>query len=318
VVDAGDRLLLEAVQEAIEPHRILIVGVSGGVDSVVLLDALAQQRNQERKIIVAHVNHHLRDTSTRDAHFVASLAESYGFSCETLDATPPLNGNTENWGRQTRYAFFKELQDRFAADAVMTAHSKSDQHELFLMRMFSHKPFHAMAPFEARRSLLRPLLSCTRAQILRYATNRKITWMEDETNQDNSFLRNRTRNIVIPMLREQYGASVDEAIDDQITQTQEAEAVLYELLVTLEATLTPLRKYSKPWKHQVVSLLQDAPTAVRWRLMDKLYFDEFSLRLGRRAGLRLADFFLSNAPQLQLPHGKTIRRIDGEVRFEDS
>jgi len=318
VVDAGDRLLVEAVQEAIVPHRVLIVGVSGGVDSVVLLDALAEQHHSDRRIIVAHVNHHLRDTSSRDAHFVMSLAESYGFTCETLDATPPLTGNTENWGRQVRYAFFKELQDRLSGDAVVTAHSKSDQHELFLMRLFSNKPFHAMAPYEERRSLLRPLLSFTREQILDYAAKRKITWMEDETNQDNSFLRNRTRNIVLPMLREQYGPSVDDAIDDQITQTQEAEAVLYELLVSLEARLSPHKKYSKPWKHQVVHLLQESPNAVRWRLMDKLFFDEFSLRLGRRAGLRLADFFLSNAPQLQLPHGKTIRRVDGEVRFEDS
>jgi tRNA(Ile)-lysidine synthetase-like protein len=318
VVDLVSDSLVQAVRIAVEPYNTLIVGVSGGVDSCVLLDVLTCEAIKNKKIIVAHVNHNLRESSHRDADFVNVLASRYKIPVHTFDATPPDKGNMEGWGRQVRYTFFKELKDSFHADAVVTAHTKSDQHELYLMRLFSNKPFSPMLHFEERRSLLRPLLNFSKAQILDYARNKSLEWVEDETNADNEYLRNRTRNVVIPTLRAQYGNSIDEVISDQIEQSIETEALYSTIVSNLEESLLPFQEFSKDWKKHLESILKEQIESVRWRFMDKLFFDHFSQRLGRSAGLRLADFFLSNAPQLQLPHGKTVRRIQGEIRFEDS
>ena len=313
--------LIEAVRTSIAPYKTLIIGVSGGADSSALLYAVHEVTNslpEKLKIIVAHVDHGIREVSHKDSAFVEALASKLSLTFELLQLVPPQNENLENWGRRSRYAFFKTLKEKYQADVIVTAHTASDNEELFLMRLFSNKPFVPMSPYETKRSLLRPLLSLHRRQIEDFCRSRSIAFMSDETNLDNTYLRNRTRNLVIPFLNEQYGDSFPQTLSEQVVIAQENEDLMTFFLNEKFEPLLIHQKYSKKWKNTVESILPKLPLMLQWRFADKLFFDEFSLRLGRDAGTRLAHFFMSNAPQLQLPHGKTIKRVDGAISFEDS
>ncbi|MBP3372034.1 MAG: tRNA lysidine(34) synthetase TilS [Clostridia bacterium] len=198
-----------------------MAAISGGRDSVVLLDVLcALQKKLGFTLYAAHVNHGIRENAARDEAFVKDLCNSYGvvLLCESMNVPKirELSGESlEEAARRLRYDALKNLAQDCHASCILTAHHASDQTETVLMGLVrgSFGMLHGMAEetCDARGRLLRPMLSVTREDIDRYAQAQNLCWCEDETNADVNFLRNRLRHETLVQLKA-MNASLDTGV----------------------------------------------------------------------------------------------------------
>lgn len=183
------------------PHTY-IVAVSGGVDSCALLhmihtryDRLPDALLNAPHIVVAHVDHGMRPTSKRDRAHVEELSTSYGYEFESVELH--LGDNTsEELARTKRYEFLDKLVSKYHADAVVTAHHADDVLETAVINMVRGTGRRGLSSLRSRQGRVRPLLDISKAELLAYAKDHSLVWNEDETNQDQSFLRNRVRKII--------------------------------------------------------------------------------------------------------------------------
>ena len=215
------------------PVETVVVAVSGGADSVALLDILASLRGLRLNLVAAHLNHMLRgDESDGDEEFVRNLAEGYGlpFVLKRVDVEEVARRerrSLEDAGRSARYAFFDEVAATHGARSVALAHHADDQAETVLLRLLrgtGGSGLCAMAPKSAGR-YVRPLLGVSRREIEEYLGTRGIPWRNDSSNEDGNFLRNRVRHELIPFL-----AGYNPAISERLAATAEALAADEEFL----------------------------------------------------------------------------------------
>lgn len=205
----------EAVTAYIDAHGLIppgarvLVGVSGGVDSAVLLDVLLRLREPRRlKLVVGHFNHRVRgQESDDDAAFVHERAQKFGLPC--LIGTPyrRLPANEAAW-RQARYTWFAQVARELGLTHVAVGHTRSDQFETVLLRMMrgtglrglrAMQPIRPLAP-RCTVMLVRPLLGACKEEILAYAQERGLPYRTDRTNLDESRQRNLVRHRVVHVL----------------------------------------------------------------------------------------------------------------------
>ncbi len=220
------QLLRRKIARFIRENRLLcpgdkvIVALSGGADSVALLDVLANLPGYNLTLIPAHLNHLLRGgESEGDEEFVRTIAAGYGLTPEVarVDVAASAAGSglsLEEAGREARYAFFRELALRIGATKVAIAHHRDDQAETVLLRLLrgsAGSGLAAMRPGGDDGLLVRPLLEISRREIEAYLQKSGIGWREDSSNLDTRFLRNRVRHELIPLLRD-YNPRIVESL----------------------------------------------------------------------------------------------------------
>ena len=187
-----------------------IAAVSGGVDSVVLLDMLAKSDDE---IIVAHVEHGIRDDSADDARFVRALAKKYNCAFEQVSLR--LGGNaSEQVARAGRYEFLLQLAKQYKA-TVVTAHHGDDLVETIAINVRRGTGWRGVAVLN-RQGMYRPLLPYSKADIYDYAMTHHLEWVEDKTNVDSRYLRNRIRMQLRPRLQPRQRAAFFELRDKQV------------------------------------------------------------------------------------------------------
>lgn len=187
----------------------LLIAVSGGVDSVVLLHALkGVSAELGITLEVAHLDHQIRPESSADADFVQKLCLQWDIPChiESCDV-PALAGaekiSLEMAGRQVRRAFLQQVAREINAEQIVLAHHRNDQVETFMLRLLRGSGQSGLASMRVQQGLWwRPLLGCNREQILAYARQHELSWVEDQSNSDPAFLRNRLRSQLLPQLVE--------------------------------------------------------------------------------------------------------------------
>ena len=168
----------------------ILVAVSGGVDSVVLLDFLAKNVPCEN-LIVAHFEHGIRgQESLRDLEFVRNLAEKYGVKFEFAHGNLGENASEEQ-ARTARYDFLRNLAEKFDAD-IFTAHHGDDLIETILINFRRGTGWRGLACLNSK-GVVRPFLRFRKAEILEYARRKNLDWCEDSTNLSEKYLRNRIR-----------------------------------------------------------------------------------------------------------------------------
>jgi len=220
--------LAERVGDMIRVQRFfpgrsgIIVAVSGGIDSMVLLHILATPALGLRdRLVVAHFNHQLRSTeSDADAVLVSEAAQRLGLPLEsgsgdTRQLAAETGDGIEAAARQLRHRYFARLAKRLEA-VIALAHHAGDQVETFFLRLLRGagerglSGMRAIAPSPADHdlTLVRPLLGIRRDEIAAFATEERIAYRNDPTNTDTRFLRNRIRHELLPRLAEQFGAPV--------------------------------------------------------------------------------------------------------------
>ncbi len=165
-----------------------IVAVSGGVDSVCLLDMLVAESQHE--LIVAHFDHGIRPESDADARFVEGLAKKYGLVCETRREELGERAS-EELARERRYLFLRELAEKYDA-TIATAHHRDDAVETIAINLYRGTGWRGLAVFGGTE-IYRPLMAKTKADMRHYALAHNLEWVEDETNAEDRYLRNRIR-----------------------------------------------------------------------------------------------------------------------------
>ncbi|MGX6970403.1 tRNA lysidine(34) synthetase TilS [Vagococcus bubulae] len=193
------------------PQTHIVVGVSGGVDSMVLLHLLCQIPKNKRPVIyVAHVNHQLRAESEEEQLFVESYAQTYQIPCFVgiWDEGKTVDTNVEQQARTFRYAFFDKVMQETNSTYLLTAHHKDDAVETILMRWIQGSQLRKLVGIEKTRSLgankvIRPLLSFSKKELYAYAKEENIPYHEDSSNFSDNYLRNRIRHHIRPMLEKE-------------------------------------------------------------------------------------------------------------------
>lgn len=248
----------------------LIVAVSGGADSVALLDLLASLPCYSFRLIVAHLNHLLRgDESDRDEQFVQQLAARYGLPCEVSrtdvrQLAHERRLSLEEAGREARYSFFEQLRQAYSATAIAVAHHADDQAETLLMRLLRGAGIgglSAMAPRTAQ-AVIRPLLTLSRTELRMHLDSIGLSFREDSSNQDRSFLRNRVRHELLPKLAT-YNPAIAERLAATASLLGEDELLLEQ--ITRQAWQL-LATEGTGWVGLQRRLLQEQPLAMRLRL----------------------------------------------------
>ncbi len=215
--------ILENVRKAIRGTGVLrcgdtvIVGVSGGPDSVALLHILLSLRHElGLSLHVAHFNHGWRKSALTDQRFVQRLAGQWGLpcSCATLPGRlAKAAASREERGRWERLRFFQRLARKINARAIMLGHTQDDLAETVLMHILRGtglQGMRGMLPYREIRGirLIRPLLGCKKRDILAYLKRNGIRYRKDPTNQQSRFFRNRIRLELLPFLEKKYNPGI--------------------------------------------------------------------------------------------------------------
>jgi tRNA(Ile)-lysidine synthase len=212
----------------------VVVALSGGLDSVVLLHLLRfPLGDRVGPLAAAHLDHRMRPDSAADARWVQGLCRAWDVPLEQGRAEPPPRSEAE--ARHARYAFLHQAAERGAPDAVVaTAHHADDQAETILFRLGRGTGLRGLRGIAPRRGrVVRPLLPFARAELEAYALEAGLAWRTDPTNLDLRYARNRIRHAVLPELeRARPGAS--RALASMATQARLAEAALDGFLDRLE------------------------------------------------------------------------------------
>ena len=174
-----------------------IIAVSGGVDSVVLLDILAKQHNNE--LIVAHFDHGIRSDSEQDRKFVEDLAKKYNLEFEFTEGNLGAKAS-EELARNARYSYLQAVKKKHNAQAIITAHHQDDVLETVIINMLRGTGRKGISSLQSSSEIIRPLVSIPKTKILEYAKISNLKWREDSTNSDDGYLRNWVRHNIIPKL----------------------------------------------------------------------------------------------------------------------
>ena len=191
----------------IASNATLLIGLSGGPDSVYLLHQLAGLRKEKNlTLIAAHLDHEWRSESNNDAAFCQQLCTNLDIHCivkkaSELNFIPEKNGSKEDIGRQLRRYFFSTLMTHYDADAVALGHHQDDQVETFLIRLIRGSSLEGLCGIQERNGFyIRPLLYISKQTILTYLTEHNLSYVIDASNQSDIYLRNRIRHTALPAL----------------------------------------------------------------------------------------------------------------------
>jgi len=205
--------------DMLRPDESVVIGVSGGADSICLLHVLLELRESGTGLIVAHLDHGIRGKEAkRDASFVKRTAESLGLKFEQGEADVPRfrkesKLTLEEAARVLRYEFLENTRMKYGADKIATAHTLDDQAETVLMRLIrgsGSKGLSGIRPI-SNGVVIRPLIETPRREIEKYLVSRGIEWIEDSTNKLRTIHRNRIRLDLLPGL-EKYNPRIKETL----------------------------------------------------------------------------------------------------------
>jgi len=217
----------------IKPHDCVVVGLSGGPDSVCLLHALSQiQKPLTLTIYAAHLNHNLRGMdANKDAAFAMAFSKQLGIHCivksEDVEAVARKEKlSIEAAGRQCRYRFLEEVADKIGADKIAVAHHMNDQAETLLLHLLRGSGLTGLVGMiHQRERIIRPLLDISREEILRYCDEHKLVYCKDATNEQPVVMRNRVRLELIPLM-ETYNPEVVRALGRTASLLERDESTL--------------------------------------------------------------------------------------------
>ncbi len=218
----------------IEPGMRVLVGVSGGADSVYLLHELNKYRKETPfELMAVHVNHGLRGKeSLADAEFVKALCDREGIPCRVENADVRLLSEKEGLsleeaGRNERYRIFEEIRQEWDAQRIAVAHTRNDQAETVmfnLARGSSLKGLGGMRPVQG--AVIRPLLFTFREEIEDTLQKEGISWRTDKSNLSDDFTRNRIRQDLLPLMEKEVNSKSIFHISEAASRLQEVQAYL--------------------------------------------------------------------------------------------
>ena len=222
----------------------VVLGVSGGPDSIAMLNILNDIKNDKNlhmnfDIIVAHVNHMIREEAIDDQRFVENFCKKIGvsFYAKSIDVQKIANNKkigTEEAGRNARYEFFDEILEKEHANKIAIAHNKNDKIETIIMNMLRGSGIAGLKGIEPIKNnkYIRPLIECERFEIEEYCAKNGIEPRIDRTNFENVYTRNKVRNIVIPFIKQEFNPNIIQTMDRLSDLVKEEDEYLEKLVET--------------------------------------------------------------------------------------
>ena len=217
--------VLETIKkyQLIEKEDKLVIGVSGGPDSMALLHILLTLQEKEQipscTLLVAHVNHMLRKEAEEETAYVEEFCRLHEIPCfvkraKVEELAQKAKMGTEEMGRNIRYQFFEEVREKEKAQKIVTAHHANDNAETVLMNILRGSGTAGLKGIEPIRKneknvvFVRPLLNCTKEEIYEYCKEKNLQPKIDKSNQENVYNRNKVRNILIPFLEKEWNPNI--------------------------------------------------------------------------------------------------------------
>lgn len=188
---------------------IIVIGCSAGPDSMALVDMLLKIRDKYRlSLIIAHVNHNVREESIEEACYVRRYCEENDIFFESMTIEEYGDDNFENEARTIRYNFFDVLVQKYNADYLMTAHHGDDLIETILMRMVRGSNLNGYSGFKkivdmGDYLIVRPLIDYTKEELERYNIENNVKYYVDKSNSSDKYTRNRYRKYILPFLKDE-------------------------------------------------------------------------------------------------------------------
>ncbi len=220
-------MLQEKVENTIKKYELIkngdniVVGVSGGPDSMTLLNVLINLMPKFKfNIVVAHINHMIRKEADDETRYVVDFCKKHNIQCfvkreNVIEISKSKKIGTEEAGRKLRYTFFDEVLRKTNANKIATAHTANDRAETVLMNIMRGSGTSGLKGIEESRDnkFIRPLIQCTRKEIEEYCEQEKLNPKYDKSNEENIYTRNKIRNELIPYIQKQFNPNIVETLN---------------------------------------------------------------------------------------------------------
>ena len=240
-------LLQDKVLNTIKKHKLIekgdsiVIGVSGGPDSMALLHVLYNVKELLGiRIAVAHVNHMLREEADDETRYVQEFCESLKIECyikkiDIAERSKDLKISTELAGRNARYDFFEEVAKKVNANKIATAHNANDNAETILMNLIRGSGVSGLKGIEPIRNnkFIRPIIECTRKEIEGYCIEKQLNPKYDKSNAENIYTRNKIRNKLIPYIEEEFNPNIIESLNRLSTIVSKEEEYFHKYVEKL-------------------------------------------------------------------------------------
>ena len=206
----------------IEENDVIIVAVSGGPDSMCLLDNLIKlkEKLKIKEIVVAHLNHMIRKEAKEETEYVKKYCDNNNVMCfikfaEIRKISKEEKIGTEEAGRNERYAFFDEVKEMVGANKIAIAHNKKDNCETVLMHLMRGSGLTGLEGIKpySNNKYIRPLIECSREEIEEYCKEQNLEPRYDKTNDDNEYTRKRIRNELIPYIEKNFNPNIIDTLN---------------------------------------------------------------------------------------------------------
>lgn len=237
----------EKVLKTIEKYNLIksgdkiVLAVSGGPDSIFMLDILNKIRNDENinlkfDIAVCHVNHMIRQEANSEEEFVKEFCNKINIECfsKRIDVINLANNNkigTEEAGRMARYNFFEEIYNKTNANKIAVAHNKNDNVETIIMNLLRGSGVSGLKGIDPIRDekYIRPIIEIDRSDIEKYCSENDLKPRIDKSNFENIYTRNKIRNIVIPYIKENFNPNIIQTVTRLSQLVKEEDEFLNDL-----------------------------------------------------------------------------------------
>ena len=224
--------VLKTIQKykLIESGDKIVIAVSGGPDSMCLLDVLRKLKEKLKiEIVVAHVNHSIREEADSETLYIKEYCNKHDIEIyikkeNVIELAKNDKIGLEEEGRKVRYKFFDEVLEKAKANKIAIAHNMNDKAETVLMNIIRGSGSLGLKGIEPKRDekYIRPLIEIQRSEIEEYCRINKLDPKHDKSNDDNTYTRNRVRNVLIPFLKENFNPNIINGINKlSIIMTEE-------------------------------------------------------------------------------------------------
>lgn len=306
-------MILDIIRQTISEYNLLnkgdsvLVGLSGGADSVCLTYALNELKEiLGIEVYTAHVNHGIRgDEANNDELFAEKFSKSLGIKFFSARFNVPelakqTGVSEETAGRNARYEFFENLCNEYKISKIATAHNKNDNAETILMNFMRGSTVKGLCGIPYKRgNVIRPILDVSREMIEEYCQINKLEYVTDSTNLSNNYTRNKVRNILIPLVKENFNPNFVSTVTSNAKLMIEDSYCLDQIAYGV---------YSKIAKHGSVSIskLKENPVSIQRRVIRYMLSEVYS-GLSDIPGIYISDI-------LNLKHtGNGINLLNGVI-----
>lgn len=231
---------MENVIKTIEKYNLIqdgdkiVIGVSGGPDSICLLHILNSLKEKYNlQLFVAHINHLIRENAKIDEEYVINFCKKidvpvFVLHTDVLNIAKQQKMGTEEAGRNERYKFFDEVLKKTNSNKIAIAHNMNDKVETIIMNVLRGSGISGLKGIEPKRDnkYIRPLIETTREEIENYCKVNNLETRHDESNDENLYNRNKIRNIVIPYIKNEFNNNIINTINRlSVVATEESEYI---------------------------------------------------------------------------------------------